>query len=145
MQNKGSARLPHDYKYSDAKPKEVVQAAVMFGKPVRLTKESNTIGEFGQWLTSAENPHFTTIIANRLWRRVFGADLYEQVDERMDNSVASNPELMRYLEKQMVALRYDMKAYVRMLLNTQAFARKSTKEQISTPPLGMRSVCLWIR
>ncbi|WP_395750931.1 DUF1549 domain-containing protein [Prosthecobacter sp.] len=128
VQNKSQLRLPHDYKYKDAKPKDVVQASVMFGKPVTLQKESNTIGEFGQWLTSAENPRFTTIIANRLWQRVFGAGLYEQVDEMMDSSVASNPELMHFLERQMVALKYDMKDYLRLLLNTQAFARESTKE-----------------
>ncbi len=128
VQNKGQLRLPHDYKYKDAKPKDVVQASVMFGKPVALSKESNTIGEFGQWLTSPENPRFTTIIANRLWQRVFGAGLYEQVDEMMDSSVASNPELMHFLERQMVALKYDMKAYLRLLLNTQTFARESTKE-----------------
>jgi len=128
VQNKGQLRLPHDYKYKDAKPKDVVPASVMFGKPVVLKKESNTIGEFGQWLTSPENPRFTTIISNRLWQRVFGAGLYEQVDEMMDSSVASNPELMHFLERQMVALKYDMKAYLRLLLNTQAFARESTKE-----------------
>lgn len=128
VQNKSQIRLPHDYKYKDAKPKDVVQASVMFGKPVALKKESNTIGEFGQWLTSPENPRFTTIIANRLWQRVFGAGLYEQVDEMMDSSVASNPELMHFLERQMVALKYDMKAYLRLLLNTQAFARESTRE-----------------
>ena len=128
VQNKGQLRLPHDYKYKDAKPKDVVPASVMFGKPVVLKKESNTIGDFGQWLTSPENPRFTTIISNRLWQRVFGAGLYEQVDEMMDSSVASNPELMHFLERQMVALKYDMKAYLRLLLNTQAFARESTKE-----------------
>lgn len=128
VQNKAQLRLPHDYKYTDAKPKEVVPASVMFGKPITLTKESNPISEFGHWLTSAENPRFTTIIANRLWKRVFGLGLYEPVDEMMDNSMASNPELMRFLEKQMVALKYDMKAYLRMLLNTQAYARASTKE-----------------
>lgn len=128
VQNKGQLRLPQDYKYKDAKPKDVVQASVMFGKPVVLQKASNTIDEFGQWLTSPENPRFTTIIANRLWQRVFGAGLYEQVDEMMDNSVPANPELMHFLERQMVALKYDMKAYLRLLLNTQAFARESTKE-----------------
>ena len=134
VQNKGQLRLPHDYKYKDAKPKDVVPASVMFGKPVVLKKESNTIGEFGQWLTSPENPRFTTIISNRLWQRVFGAGLYEQVDEMMDSSVASNPELMHFLERQMVALKYDMKAYLRLLLNTQAFARESTKEvSLGTP------------
>lgn len=128
VQNKAPIRLPHDYKYANAKPKDVVPASVMFGKPVALSKESNPVGEFGKWMTSAENPRFTTIIANRLWKKVFGLGLYEPVDEMLDSSVASNPEVMKFLEKQMVVLKYDMKAYLRMLLNTQAFARASTKE-----------------
>lgn len=128
VQNKANLKLPAIYKYSNAKPNDVVQASVMFGKPVTLTKESNNIQEFGKWLTSAENPRFTTIIANRLWKKVFGAGLYEPVDEMMDSSVASNPEVMKFLERQMISMKYDMKAYLRMLLNTQAFARASTKE-----------------
>ena len=128
VQNKAGLRLPANYKYANAKPNDLVPASVMFGKPVALTKESNNIGEFGKWLTSPENPRFSTIIANRLWKRVFGLGLYEPVDEMLDTSVASNPELMKFLEKQMVALKYDMKAYLRMLLNTQAFARASTKD-----------------
>lgn len=128
VENKNQIRLPHDYKYKDAKPKEVVPASVMFGKPVNLSKDKDPIQEFGRWMTSPENPRFTTIIANRLWKRVFGVGIYEQVDEMTELSVASNPELMHFLEKQMVAFGYDMKAYLRMLLNTQAFARASEKE-----------------
>ena len=128
VQNKAGIRLPANYKYSNAKPNELVQASVMFGKTVSLTKESNSIQEFGKWLTSPENPRFTTLVANRLWKKVFGLGIYEPVDEMTDDSVASNPELMKFLEKQMVAMKYDMKAYLRMLLNTQAFARTTTKE-----------------
>ena len=128
VQNKAAIKLPANYKYSNAKPNEVVQASVMFGKKVELTKESNSIDEFGKWMTSSDNPRFTTLVANRLWKKVFGLGIYEPVDEMMDDSVASNLELMKFLEKQMVALKYDMKAYLRMLLNTQAFARTATKE-----------------
>jgi len=128
VQNKAAIRLPANYKYPNAKPNDLVPASVMFGKPVPLTKESNNIGEFGKWLTSSDNPRFTTLIANRLWKKVFGLGLYEPVDEMMDSSVAANPELMKFLEGQMVALKYDMKAYLRMLLNTQAFGRASIKE-----------------
>lgn len=131
VQGKSQLRLPHDYKYSDAKPKDVVQASVAFGKPVALTKESNPAGEFAKWLASPENPRFTTVIANRLWKKVFGLGLIEPVDELMDNSMASVPELMKFLEQQMIALDYDMKAYLRMLLNTQAFQRESTAAEVS--------------
>ena len=128
VENKATMRLPHDYKYTDAKPKDVVPASVMFGKPITLTKESDPIQCFSQWMASAENPHFTTVISNRLWKRVFGAALIEPLDELMDSSVPSNPEVQAFIDRQMVAMKYDMKAFLKMLLNTQAFARASTKE-----------------
>ena len=128
VQNKSAIRLPHDYKYSDAKPKDVVPAAVMFGKPVKMSKESNPSQVFADWLTSPDNPRFTNLIANRLWKKVFGLALIEPFDELTDASTASNPELMKFLEQQIVELRYDMKAYLRVLLNTETFGRTSTRE-----------------
>ena len=56
---------------------------------------------YAEWMTSPENPRFTTVIANRLWKKVFGLGLIEPVDELMDNTVAMNPELMKHLEKLM--------------------------------------------
>ena len=128
VENKAALRLPHDYKYENGKPKDVVPAAVMFGKPVTLTKESDPIDCFSQWLTSPDNPRFTTVITNRLWKRVFGMALIEPLDELMDHSTPSQPEVQAFLDRQMVAMKYDMKAFLRMLLNTQAFARTSVKE-----------------
>jgi hypothetical protein len=132
VQNKTSLRLPHDYKYSDAKPKDVVPASVMFGKEVAVTKDTNHADVFAGWLASKENPRFTTLIVNRLWKKVFGLAIIEPMDELTDRSQASNPDLQRFLERQMIAMKYDMKAFLRLLLNTQTYARTSTKEV----PLG---------
>ena len=130
VQNKGTLRLPPEYKYTDGKPKDVVPAAVMFGKPVALTKDSNPIQEYAKWMTSSDNPRFTTVIANRLWKKVMGLGLIEPLDEMVDSSVPSNPDLMKFLTRQMVAVKYDMKAYLRMVLNTQTYQRESTKEDL---------------
>lgn len=126
VQNKGKLPLPHDYKYPDAKPKSAVIPAAMMGKAITLTPQSNNIQEFAQWLTSPENPRFTKVAANRLWKKLFGMALIEPLDELMDSSQPSNPELMQFLEKQMVAQRYDLKAYLRMVLNTQTYQRECT-------------------
>ncbi|SKA92520.1 Protein of unknown function [Prosthecobacter debontii] len=134
-QNKAALRLPHDYKYPDAKPKDVVQASVMFGKPVSLTKDANQAKVFSAWLTARDNPRFTTVIVNRLWKKVFGLGLIEPLDELMDGSVAANPELEAFLERQMVSMKYDMKAFLKMLLTTQTFAR------VSLPEVGMGEPC----
>ena len=130
VQGTGKLRLPHDYKYSDAKPKDAVEPAAMFGNPIKLTKQSNPIQEYAQWMTSPQNPRFTTVITNRLWRKVMGVALIEPFDELMDNSVASNPELLKFLERQMVAIKYDMKAFLRLALNSRTYQAESTKEDL---------------
>ena len=123
-------RLPDTYKYPGAKPKDLVQASVIFGKPVTLTKECNVIQEYAKWMTATDNPRFTNLIVNRLWKKVFGLGLNEPVDEIMDDSVASNPELLTFLSRQMIAQKYDMKSFLRMVLNSASYQRESTKDDL---------------
>lgn len=119
-------RLPHDYQYTDAKPKSDVSSATMLGSSVK----GGDVKAFAEWMTSPENPRFTTVIANRLWKKAFGLGLIEPVDELMDSTVAMNPALMKHLEKLMVASRYDVKAYLRVLYNTQAYQNEVTRTEI---------------
>jgi hypothetical protein len=123
--------LPHDYQYSDAKPKTPVPAATMMGKPVTAAPGENCLQEYAQWMTSPDNPRFTTVVANRLWKKLFGLGLIEPVDEMKDETVAMNPELMAHLEKLMVSVGYDLKAYLRVLLNTQTYQRAVSREEVA--------------
>lgn len=118
-------RLPHDYPYTDAKPKDAVKPATLLGKQV-----TGDLQTFADWMTSPENPRFTKVIANRLWKRVFDVGLIEPVDEFFDNTVAMNPALMTRLEKLMIELRYDVKAFLRVLYNTQAYQNEATKAEL---------------
>jgi hypothetical protein len=121
--------FPKDYQYDDAKPYQRVLAATMLGKAVDLTGP-DLLKAYGQWMTSPENPRFTTVIANRLWKKVFGLGLIEPVDDMKDSTVAVNPELMKQLEKLMVGVGYDLKAYLRVLYNTQAYQRSATRSEV---------------
>ena len=44
-----------------------------------------------------------------------------------DDTLATDPELQLHLEKVMVALDYDLKEFLRILYNTQAFQREAPK------------------
>ncbi|HEY1050897.1 MAG TPA: DUF1549 domain-containing protein [Prosthecobacter sp.] len=123
-------RLPHDYQYDDAKPKDVISPVTMLGKTVKCEPQGDTTKVFADWMTATENMRFTTVIANRLWKKVFGAALIEPVDEIMENTVATNPELMKHLEQLMIACRYDMRAYLRVLYNTQAYQNEASHEEL---------------
>lgn len=123
--------LPHDYQYSDASPHDKVTAATIFGDEIDLeTLSEPEIEAYAKWMTSPENPRFTTVIANRLWKKVFGFGLIEPVDEFTDSTVASNPELMTYLENLMVELDYDIRGYLSVLFNTRAWQREAYEEEI---------------
>ena len=118
-------RLPDDYQYDDAGPRDKVQAKTMFGADAEPNLDA-----YAEWMTSKDNPRFASVIANRLWKQVFGIGLIEPVDEITDSTEASNPELMAYLEAQMKALDYDLKAYLEMLYNTRTYQRQATHEEI---------------
>lgn len=123
-------KLPHDYKYDNAKPNEIVKPQTMFGIDPEIVKPEDRVEIYAAWLASPENPLFTKVIANRLWKKVMGAGLYEPVDEFTEASEPANPELMKFLEDQMVAHNYDMKAYLRLILNSQVYQRQATVSDI---------------
>ncbi len=119
-------KLPHDYQYKDAQPKQSIEPLIpaSFSKDGKIVnKGQQPINAYAGWMTSKENPRFTTVIANRLWRKLMGQGLIEPVDEITDSTVPSNPPLMALLEDTMKASNYDMKAFLRAILNSQAYQR----------------------
>lgn len=127
--------LPHDYQYSDAKPRSRVDPKTIFGEDVVIKPGDSRQAIFARWLTSTKNPRFTTVISNRLWKRVMGAGLIEPVDDFKDGAKPSNPALMAYLDEQMLRLDYDMKQYLRILFNTKTYQREvATEELVADEP-----------
>jgi len=126
---KRQLKLPHDYQYEDAKPGELVPPATVFGSASPISEGEEGVTAFARWVTSPENPRFTKVIVNRMWRRAFGVGLIEPVDEILDTTEASHPELLAYLEELMVDLDYDMRAFQRVLYQTRAWQAEATKEE----------------
>jgi Protein of unknown function (DUF1549)/Protein of unknown function (DUF1553) len=123
-------KLPHDYQYANGKPHEVVQPKPMFGPSVSLGEKASPVEAFASWMTSPENPRFATVMANRLWKKVMGVALIEPVDEFLDSTQASHPEVMKVLEDTFRAQKYDLKAYLRILLNSDLYQRSTTTHDI---------------
>jgi len=148
----GLARLPKDYQYDDAKPNALVAAEVPFGTApdldIRMPQERagrragrrqppannrraprdrfpevDSREAFAAWLTAAENPRFTTVIANRMWKHAMGHGLIEPVDNLTDDTVASHPELLEALEQLMVQLDFDLRQFLAVLYSTRTWQR----------------------
>ena len=121
-------KLPMDYKYDDAKPGEYVKAKTIFGDKASASRDPR--GHYAEWLTSPENPRFSMVIANRLWKRTMGMGLIEPVDDFKDETSASNPMLMKFLADQMVNMEFDTKRMLRTIYNTKTWQREATRTEV---------------
>ena len=131
----GKIKLPRDFAESNGDPGDEVYAKAIFTpKPIfdKNAKDPKSRMIFADWLTSEDNPRFTTMIANRIWKHIFGAGLIEPIDTMMDDTLASNPDLMKYLERLLVSVDYDMKEYIRILVNTKLFQRQVLKQDFKS-------------
>ena len=128
--------LPHDYQYDDAKPLDVVLPKTMFGADVPPQADQITRkNAYAKWLTSPDNPRFTTVIVNRIWKRTFGHGIFEPVDDLSDATEIEMPELLAYLEDLMRELDYDIRKFQSVLLHTDLFRRQmeGTDHPLGTP------------
>ncbi len=117
-------KLPADYKYADAKAGDPVKPHVIFGKPVATKKEARK--EYANWMTNPENPRFTMVMANRLWKKVMGMGLIEPADDFKDDTAATNQPLMKYLTQQLAYSKFDTKKLLRAIYNTKTYQRQTT-------------------
>ncbi|MBB08765.1 MAG: hypothetical protein CMN03_10960 [Roseibacillus sp.] len=122
--SKQELKLPDDYQYEDADPGEVVEPATLFGAKVSEVKPEERRKVFADWVTSTDNPYFTKVIANRLWRRTFGHGLVDPVDDWNDKLKGSHPEVLNYIEKVMKGVNYRTRDFERILYHTRLFQRQ---------------------
>ncbi len=126
-------RLPADYQYTDAKPRQTITPLIpaSFSKDGNVVKDGHkAVDAYAGWMTSKDNPRFTTVIANRLWKKLMGQGIIEPVDEITDSTVPSNPQLMAFLEQTMKAGNYDMKAFLAAILNSAAYQREAYTKDV---------------
>jgi hypothetical protein len=90
----------------------------------------------GPSLASPEDPAFARNIVNRLWAMLMGRGLVHPVDMHHDANPPSHPELLDLLATQFVAMRYDIKAFLRELCLTRAYQRSSEPPPDSSPELA---------
>jgi len=104
----------------------------MFGPEIpHLEDQTERKNAYADWLTSPENPRFTRVIVNRLWKRAFGHGIFEPEDNLTDRTEISQPELLSFLEGLMQELDYDIRAFQNVLFHTQLFRREMHLEDHS--------------
>ncbi|HVC94873.1 MAG TPA: DUF1553 domain-containing protein [Pirellulales bacterium] len=88
-----------------------------------------------RWLVDENNPLTPRVIANRYWEQLFGTGIVATSEEfGAQGEMPFHPELLDWLATELVGSRWDMKAFVRLLV-TSATYRQSSRV---TPELDQR-------
>jgi hypothetical protein len=77
------------------------------------------------WLTAPENPYFARSVTNRIWASFFGVGLVEKVDDMRVSNPASNDALLAAAADFLVRQKFDLKALMRVILQSNAYQRSS--------------------
>lgn len=138
--------LPDDYKYKDGAAGELVKPKLIMWHEnnrrlrcyqdaelaLKKADDDSKLREvFATWMTSPDNPRFSMTIANRLWKLLFGVGLKEPVTDLDDPSASPNPLLLQHLGNEMVRLKFDIRAFMRLLCNTNTYQREAVNRELA--------------
>ena len=97
------------------------------GTSVKLSPDRDPREVFADWLIRPENPWLARNVVNRIWCWLLGRGIVHEPDDFRPDNPPSHPELLAFLEKELVAARFDLKHVYRLILN-------STTYQLSSVP-----------
>jgi len=95
------------------------------GTAISIESPADRRDHLANWLVSNENLYFARSITNRVWANFFGAGLVMNVDDMRATNPPSNEKLLDAASKYLVQNKYDLKALMRAILNSNAYQRSS--------------------
>ena len=142
-------KLPHDYKYRDGEPGEVIKSRTAVGERVKENRKRKDLTlAFADWMIDETHPSFAANIVNRLWNRSFGFALIDNLNDIAEFDElreSKNDRLFEYLIDLMKELNYDTKQFNTILYNTRFYGAKSDPRSDFRGPVmrRMTSAQLW--
>ena len=122
--NSGHRRIA-EIVFFDPKPPAPGSLTFPNGTEIRLAPDQDPRQAFADWLVSPKNPWFARAIVNRIWSWLDGRGIVHEPDDIRPDNPPSNPELLAYLEKELVASKYDLRHIYRLILNSSVYQLSS--------------------
>ena len=120
-----TAEWKEEIVYLDPAQIEPLEAVFPDGTAVQIPPDRDPRAVFADWLTTPENPWFARNIVNRIWAWLLGRGIIHEPDDIRPDNVAVHPELLSYLENQLVKNDYDLKHIYRLILNSSTYQQSS--------------------
>lgn len=91
------------------------------GSPVTVAPDDDPRVAFADWLLATDNRWFAQNAVNRIWSWLMGRGIIHEPDDIRPDNPPSNPELLAYLERELVASGYDLRHIYRLILNSRTY------------------------
>jgi len=91
------------------------------GSKITIPPNRDPREAFADWLIRPDNPWFARAIANRTWAWAIGRGIIHEPDDLRPDNLPSNPELLAYLEQELVSSRYDLKHLKRLIFTSTTY------------------------
>ena len=115
--------LPHP------KTGQVVKPKFLGGEVLELDGREDPRVRFAEWLISPQNPWFAKNIVNRVWFWLLGRGIVHEADDLRSTNPPENPEILQYLQEELVSQKYDLKHIFRLILNSKTYQLSSQPNQ----------------
>ncbi len=99
-------------------------------------------GALADWLVARENPYFARAIVNRVWANFMGVGLVEAVDDMRKTNPASNEKLLTALADYLADQKFDLKALMRLILQSETYQRSSASWRGMRPIGGFTAIII---
>ena len=77
--------------------------------------------ELWKWMRAPDNPFFAPSFVNRLWHHYFGTGIVDPPDDFNQGNPPSNPQLLKWLARQLIDHQFDIKHVHRLILNSRTY------------------------
>lgn len=112
-------------------PKHPRVAIFPDGRKMDLPANRDPREVFADWLITPENPWFARSACNRIWAWLLGRGIIHEADDIRPDNPPANPEVLAYLERELVNSHYDLKHIFRLILNSQTYQSSSMPRHLT--------------
>jgi hypothetical protein len=122
---KNTAEWKEEIVYLDPVATGPLKAVFPDGDAVQIQPGEDPRMVFADWLIAPENPWFARNIVNRVWAWLMGRGIIHEPDDIRPDNPAVHPQVLAYLEKELVKSKYDLRHIFRLILGSRTYQQSS--------------------
>lgn len=141
---KGTAEWKEEIICLNPEPVDTMKIVFPDGTTTQIRPDQDPREVFADWLITADNPYFARNIVNRLWAWLLGRGIIHEPDDIRADNPPVYPEVLTYLEKELVNSNYDLHHVLTLILNSRTY-QQSSIPQTDNPRAEALFACYPVR